>query len=231
MRKFKPGINNLIIYIILVLSTLNLLNQFASFNVASTVISVVGLLAVALYFSGHKFHRKLIWIWIVAQLISIVSHGVDTNTGVAFANIIYDASQLFKIRFGLSLSADSSKLVFDFNILVILYFFLFKQLKISAHIGKSYELGIQENSPIAEMNNLSPMVIFTEKVQLDEDKNWLLGDLSSPITLNGIEYSSILVKFEDALLTNVILAVPSDMQVKQKANSAGLEPLNWLFLK
>lgn len=235
MSKFKPGFSNLIIYIIVLLSAWNCYQELQTLNILSMAVSVIGLIAAALYFLDKKGYKSLVWIWTVAQAVIITTFRLDpeNESGIEVAKyIVYDCSQVLHLVFGLSFKAGNTRLAIDFNALVLLYFFLLKQLKTSAHIGKSYTMGIQTGSPL-ETQGYSDLVVFiTGKVEVDGHKNWLAGNLSAPIVLNGKEYDRVVIQVEDSLLSNFIWAVPSDYKLNKKANSsATFEAENWLYIK
>ncbi len=93
-------------------------------------------------------------------------------------------------------------------------------------------MGIQTGSPLEAQLSGDLVVFITEKVAIDGHKNWLAGNLSASIVLNGREYDRVLIKVEDTLLSNIILAMPSDYKLNKKANSSTVfEARNWLYLK
>lgn len=145
---------------------------------------------------------------------------LDPDTGAAIAqHLIFDCSQAVNVKFGFYISASNSSFALNFNVLVIAYFFLLKQLKTSAHIGKSYTMAAQTGSPLEGQGFGDLAVMITDKVAVDGSQNWLAGNLSAPIVLNGKEYDRVLIQEEDTLLSNFILAVPSDYTLNKKANS------------
>lgn len=235
MDRFKPGLNNLIIYIIVLLSSWNFYQELYTLNVLSMAVSVVGLIAAMLYFLDKTGYKSLVWIWTVAQVVIITTFRLDPDneSGHEVAKyVFYDCTQAVHLGFGLSFKAGNSKFAIDFNALVLIFFFLLKQLKTSAHIGKSYTMGIQTGSPL-ELQLSGELVVFiTGKVTIDGHQNWLAGNLSAPVVLNGNEYDRVVIQVEDSLLSNFILAVPSDYKFSKKANSSTtFEAANWLYIK
>lgn len=77
-------------------------------------------------------------------------------------------------------------------------------MKTSAHIGKSYTMGVQTGSPLEPQGYSDLGVFITEKAAIDGHKNWLAGNLSAPIVLNGEEYDRVMIQVEDSLLSNFI---------------------------
>ncbi|MBL7704472.1 MAG: hypothetical protein JNM21_02885 [Taibaiella sp.] len=235
MDRFKPGLNNLIIYIIILLSAWNCYQELQTLNVLSMAVSIIGLIAAALYFLDKKGYKSLVWIWTAAQVVIITTFRLDpeNESGIEVSKyVVYDCSQVINLVFGLSFKAGNTRIAIDFNALVLLYFFLLKQLKTSAHIGKSYVLAAQSGSPL-EVQGLGDLaVMITDKVVVDGNQNWLAGNLSAPIVLNGKEYDRVVIQVEDSLLSNFIWAVPSDYKLNKKANSSvTFEAANWLYLK
>ncbi|RYD98815.1 MAG: hypothetical protein EOP54_06405 [Sphingobacteriales bacterium] len=235
MNRFKPNLGNLIIYLIVLLSAWNLYRELQTLNVLSIAVSVIGLIAAGLYFLDIKGYKSLVWVWTIAQVVIVTTFRLDpeNESGHEVAKyIFYDCTQTLRLVFGLNFKAGNTKLAIDFNALVLIYYFLLKQLKTSAHISKSYTMSTQAGSPL-EAQGYSDLVVFiTEKVTVDGHKNWLAGNLSAPIVLNGKEYDRVVIQVEDSLLSNFILAVPSGYEFNNKANSsAAFEAKNWLYIK
>lgn len=235
MDRVKPSLSNLIIYIIILLSAWNLYRELQTLNVLSMAVSVLGLIAAGLYFLDKKGYKSLVWIWIVTQAVIITTFRLDpeneSNHEIS-KYVFYDCIQSLRLVFGLSFKAGNTRLAIDFNALVLIYYFLLKQLKTSAHIGKSYTLAAQSGSPVAAQLYGDLIVYITEKVEVDGYKNWLSGNLSAPIILNGKEYDRVVIRVEDTLLSDFILAVPAGYAFHKKANSSTpFEAANWLYLK
>ncbi len=235
MDRFKPSLSNLIIYIIILLSTWNIYRELQTLNVLSMMVSVVGFISAGLYFLDRKGYKSLVWIWTVAQVIIITTFRLDPeneSTHEVAKYVFYDCTQSLRLVFGLSFKAGNTKLAIDFNALVLIYYFLLKQLKTSSHIGRSYTLAAQSGSPVAAQLSGDLVAYITEIVAIDGYKNWLVGNLSTPIILNEQAYDRVVIRVEDTLLSNFILAVPSDYAFHKKANSsAPFEAANWLYLK
>lgn len=233
MNKFKPGLNNLIIYIIIGLSAWNLYRELQTLNVLSMAVSVIGLLAAALFFLDNRGYKSLVWVWIAAQVFMLSTSKLDPESGLEISRyIVFDCTQALRLTFELSFKAGHAMLFLNFNALVLLYFFLLKQLKTSAHIGRSYAMTAQAGSPLETQLATDLIVFITEKVEIDGHKNWLAGNLSAPIVLNGKEYDRVVIQVEDTLLSNFILAVPSDYKLNKKANSStAFEARNWLYIR
>lgn len=235
MDRLKPSFSNLIIYIIIVLSAWNLYRELQTLNVLSMAVSIMGLIAACLYFLDKRGYKSLVWIWVVAQAIIITTFRLDPeneSTHEIAQYTFYDCTQAVRLVFGLSFNAGNTKLSIDFNALVLVYYFLLKQLKTSAHIGKSYTLAAQAGSPVATQLYGDLVVYITGKVEVDGYKNWLAGTLSAPVMLNGKEYDRVVIRVDDTLLSNFILAVPSGYTFHKKANlSTPFEAANWLYIK
>ena len=88
----------------------------------------------------------------------------DNESGYEVAKyVFYDCTQAVRLVFRLSFKAGNIKLAIDFNALVLIYFFLLKQLKASAHIGKSYTIGIQTGRPLELQLSVSSLYLLPEK--------------------------------------------------------------------
>lgn len=235
MDRLKPSLSNLIIYIIILLGAWNIYQELQTLNVLSMAVSVMGFIAAGLYFLDKKGYKSLVWIWTIAQVIIITTFRLDPeheSTHEISKYVFYDCTQSLRLVFGLSFKAGNTKLAIDFNALVLIYYFLLKQLKTSAHIGRSYTLAAQPGSPVAAQLSGDLIVYITEKVAIDGYTGWLAGELSTTIILNEQTYDRVVIRVEDTLLSNFILAIPSEYAFHKKANSsASFEAANWLYLK
>lgn len=161
MNKFKPGLSNLIIYIIVLLSAWNLYRELYTLNVLSMAISVIGLLAAALFFLDKRGYKSLVWVWTAAQVLILSTSKLDPESGLEISRyIVFDGTQVLRLTFGINFKAGHTKLAIDFNALVLLYFFLLKQLKAGAPIGSSYTLAAQAGSPLATQLSGDLVVFF-----------------------------------------------------------------------
>ncbi len=235
MDRLKPSSANLIIYIIILLSSWNIFQESQTGNMLSMAVSVLGLIAAASYFLDKKGYKSLVWIWTIAQVAIITTFRLDPeneSTQEISRYVFYDCTQSLRLGFGFSFKAGNTRLAIDLNALVLVYYFLLKQLKTSAHIGKSYTLAAQSGSPVAAQLSGDLIVHITGKVTIDAYHNWLSGNLSTPIIINEQVYDRVVIRVEKTQLSNCILAVPADYLFTKKANSpSSFEAANWLYLK
>ena len=231
MKNFKLDKNNALIFIIGGLSIANIAFQIRPQNYLSIANSVIGLAGVALFLLDKNAFRPLIWIWIAAQAI-IIDHTIsDRIAGTVVSQPIFDLSQIFHLKIGFYASGGTNAYGLNFNAVIILCFFLFRNLKTSSFIGK--RLGL-----LAMRGNLDlqfeegTFATLVQRVNLDGDDNWLLGYLSTLIIFNGKQYDRVLVHLEDGLLTHTFRIVPLLATIAPGINSLlQFERIQWLMIE
>lgn len=71
-----------------------------------------------------------------------------------------------------------------------------------------------------------------QRVNLNDDDNWLLGELSTPILFNQKPIDRVLVHTEDGLLTHTFRIVPQGASVKEGINQLlQYERVEWIMIE
>jgi hypothetical protein len=111
-----------------------------------------------------------------------------------------------------------------------LYFFLYRIIKTDAWIGKSVDLFFLRNDLdlIAEEGTY---LTFTQRINLGNDDNWLLGELSSAVFFNQQKIDRLAIYTEKGLLTNIFRAIPHDKLLLEKGYPEfEFERVEWVVL-
>lgn len=140
MKSLKIDKNNALILIVGGLSLISIFLEFRNRNYLSLANSIIGLTGVCLFFLKNDVFRYFLWTWIAAQAIIIDHSFTNVTTGITYDDPILDLSQIFRLKLGFSLSGSSNAYAINFNPVVILYFFLFRNLKTSSFIGRNIGL-------------------------------------------------------------------------------------------
>ena len=230
MKHFRLDKNNALILVIGILSVWNIITSVLNGPYLSIAVSLIGIAGLASFFMGKAAFRYLIWIWIFAQTIIIESTFTDQLTNIQYHNSVLDLSQVFKLQFGFFLSGDTHSYEINFNFLTILYFFLFRNLKVSSWVNKSIEILVMKGN--LDIVFQEPVIAtFTKRVNLAGDDNWMLARLNNPIIFENNAYDQILVHAEDGLLTHTIRLVPAGETLDQNINPLlKYQKVEWLML-
>jgi len=229
MKKIKIDKNNALALIIGLLSVGNILLQLKVGNNLSIINSIIGLAGVTLFFLQKDTFKYLIWIWIAAQVIIINETIVDAVTHTYNTKDIFNLAQLFQLKLGFSISGTHNQFSINFNLLVILYFFLFRKLKITALVGKSFRILILKgNHNITFDEGL--YVTLKKRLNIGDDENWLLGDLSSKVTFNDKKINKVLVRTNNGELTDSFRIVYDGQELANETNSIlNFDRADWII--
>jgi len=231
MKHLKLDKNNILIFIIGILSLINIPIQISAHNYLSIANSIIGLAGVVMFLMSKSVFRYLVWIWIVAQAIIIEHTAVDSATGVIQKEMLFDLSQIFNLKIGFYASGNTNTYGLDFNALVILYFIVFRNLKTSSYIGKTIGLLFMKGNLDLQFDERT-FATLMQRVNLDGDDNWLLGELNTPIHYNGNEYNRLLVHTEDGLLTHTFRLVPASATIAAGVNrTLQFERAVWIMIE
>ena len=177
-RKFEVSKETILPIIIFVLSVLNILNKINTFSI-SILLSIIGIISAILFFRQNSFSTKLIYVWLIAQVIIIEP--------------IFDLSQSsFSLAFTLGLGDYSLKI----NFLPLLFLGLLKVVESSNLIGK--EINLLEFRENAISNFLPTKGKISERLDFNENKNWLLIELENQMEYEGTKIDKVLIKNKDA---------------------------------
>jgi hypothetical protein len=230
MKNFKPDKNNALLFIIGGLSLVNIGLQLRTHNYLSIGNSVIGLAGVGLFLMDKWAFRYLIWFWIFAQAVIIEHTVADHAAGVTYTESIFDLSQIFHLKIGFFASGNTNTYGLNFNAVVIMYFFLFRNLKTSSYTGRRIELLFMRGDLDLQFEE-GTFATLGNRVNLDGDDNWLLGQLNTPIIYNKNEYDRVLVHAEDGLLTHIFRLVPNRATIGAGINpTLQFERASWIMI-
>jgi len=188
MDKFKPYIFPIIIG---VFSLISITDNLDLSNIPKLVISIIGILSVALYFLKNDKAALLIKIWIISQIPQIYSESeiIENGATYLFTNNYWETSQIFDISFGLTLDALSIKI----NIIPFFFLGFYRLLKASNFIGKQLDInaGLKRENKLGNVFPMNGKIIDT--IKFDDKSIWMVTQLDSPLKFNGIDYRHILL--------------------------------------
>lgn len=150
-RKFEVSKETILPIIVFVLSVLNILSNINNLSI-SILLSIIGIISTILFFKQNSLSTKLIYIWLIAQVIIIEP--------------IFDLSQSsFTLAFTLGLGNYSLKI----NFLPLLFLRLLKVVESSNLIGKEINLIKFRENAISDF--LPTKGKNSERLDFNENKN------------------------------------------------------------
>lgn len=151
--------------------------------ITSYMVSLIGLAALALFLSGKKLATTLFYIWIVTQLLTVVT-----------ADFVYYTNQSFGISVGFTFESQGAK--FSFNFIPFFYFIGYRIVQMYDLIGKKISIKpVKEDSRIGNMEGK-----ISEIVNRGKQGKWMKVDFEVP---DQAELQSVLVKVkEDERISN-----------------------------
>lgn len=176
-RKFEISKETILPIIVFVLSVLNILSNINNFSL-SILLSIIGIISTILFFRQNSFSTKLIYIWLIAQVIIIEP--------------IFNLSQSsFTLAFTLGLGSYSLKI----NFLPLLFLGLLKVVESSNLIGKEINLLDFRKNVISDFLPIKGKI--SERIDFNENKNWLLIELEKNMEYEGAKINKVLIKNKD----------------------------------
>jgi hypothetical protein len=189
-----------------ILSLLNISNHLSDLFVLTNLLSLVGIAGTILYLKKNDLFKKLIYIWVLAQVVVIDREFLDKATGVWLDKPFWDLTQVFSFKLGFNFITDSSKFGINVNIVAIFFFGLLKILEVSSLIGKQLTFKkFRQDSRLGDIFPLTGIVI--KRVTLSKEKDWLLVQLSSTFD------------FDDKAIEYVLVKSKGGESIKQKAKN------------
>lgn len=180
-------------FLVVGLSLVSLTNHTTNPFAMANLLSLIGIAGMVLYFKKNDQFKKLIYIWIIAQLVVIDREILDSTTGNWYSKPFWDLTQVFSVKLGLKFQTDTNKFGLNLNIIALFHFGLLKILEVSNLIGKQLTFKqIRAESALAEFSPLTGTVI--QRVTLSKEKDWLLILLTSKINFDDEIIEYVLVK-------------------------------------
>lgn len=163
--------------VITILSLLNIVKNSNNLVSLTVLLSLLGVFSAILIFLKNPISTKLVYIWLVAQIIVIEP--------------IFDLTQILSFKFGVNLENASINL----NILPIIALGIIKIIEASNLVGKVITL---KKFRDGELDNILPLNgTITKRISLENEKNWLLVELDKSFNYEGNTVNQILVKRKD----------------------------------
>lgn len=176
-RKFEISKETILPIIVFVFSVLNILKSLNNFSL-SILLSIIGIISTILFFRQNSFSTKLIYIWLIGQVIIIEP--------------IFNLSQFsFTLSFTLGLGSYN----IEINFLPLLFLGLIKVIESSNLIGK--EINLLEFRENSISNFLPTKGKIYERLDFNDNKNWLLVELENQIEYKGKKIDKVLIKNKD----------------------------------
>ncbi len=177
-RKIEVSKETILPIIVFVLSVPNILSNINNFSL-SILLSIIGVISTILFFRQNSFSTKLIYIWLIAQVVIIEP--------------IFNLSQSnFTLTFALELGSYSLKI----NFLPLLFLGLLKVVESSNLVGKEISLLKFRENVISDFLPIKGKI--SERLDFDKNKNWLLIELENQMEYEGMKINKVLIKNKDA---------------------------------
>ncbi len=181
--------------VVLVASVFALYKQTYFLNIPSFVVSLVGIVGVWLFYKNNKYFQPLFFVWILAQLV-IIDRVTLHPSGVSVYSLYWDATQGVSLKFGIFAGSTFSKTTVHINILSILFLIVFRLLRISGLVGTKLTFyKFKEDSVFADVFPVTGSVF--KRIEVAEEKDWLLVTLDKPIIYNEKQIFSVIIKRKD----------------------------------
>lgn len=175
MKKQFLAPESILPVIALILSIANLFNPLE----LSSIVSLAGIVGGIMYFAGNPFASKILYSWIIAQIVIIEP--------------FLDLSQAFNFTLGVTFN-DGEGGIF-INIVAIAMLGFVKYLEAARAVGQIVKIHeFREGG----MEGILPMEgLVTARMDLAAEKNWLLVKPYAPFVYDGENISHVLIKRKD----------------------------------
>lgn len=194
----KTSLTTEIVFPVLVagLSLINISNHSVDLLALTNLLSLVGIVGTILYFKNNDLFKKLIYIWVLAQVVVIDREVLDKATGAWLHKPFWDLTQVFSFKLGFNFTTDTSKFGINANIVAIFFFGLLKILEVSSLIGKQLTFKkFRQDNRLGDIFPLTGTVL--KRVTLSKERDWLLVQLTPTFEFDGKTIEYALVKSKD----------------------------------
>lgn len=166
---------------VILLSILNISNAIHDLISLSVLNSLIGIVGSILFFQKKPISVKLIYIWIIAQIVII--------------DPIFDLSQGLSFKLGFTLGLENGDVGLNINVLPVLLLGFIKILEASNLIGKRITL---QEFRAGILEDIFPTTgTITERISLENERNWLLVTLDNSFDHEGQKINKVLIKRKD----------------------------------
>ena len=177
-RKIEFTKETILPNLVFIFSVINIISNLSNLNI-SIIVSLIGICGTILFYNQNNISSKLIYIWLIAQVI-----------------IIEPIFNLNQLGFTLSFSLGLGNYNLNINFLPLLFLGLIKVIESANLIGKQINLLEFRENAISEF--LPIKGIISQRLDFNENKNWLLIDLENQIEFEGKKIDKVLIKNKDA---------------------------------
>ena len=207
--------------IAIMFSTFALVRYSDLSNVASVLVSLVGIAAGVLFFKGNTLYRPLLLVWIYAQFPAI-----SRNTA-AGAQPLLDAGQFLTLKFGMTLSGTRLYI----NLVPFAFLALYRFLLMAGLVGK--RVSISSFRVDSKFGDALPVEgIIAQSFDLGDDKNWVMVELDADLLNGGMSYRQVLLKSKEGELMKPGKKVVSHLRLVADESAYEKFPfMDWVFVQ
>ncbi|MFP9097480.1 hypothetical protein ACLI09_00370 [Flavobacterium sp. RHBU_24] len=163
--------------IVIVLSLMNISASFNDMLSLSVLVSVVGITGAVLFFMRNPIAPKIIYAWIIVQIVSFPP--------------AFDLSQ----GFNLVMSVGNNNSELHVNFIAIAMLGTARLLATASLAGRTATIYQFRESSLGNVFPVTATLI--KRVVIEDEKNWLLAHLSTPVNYNEKPVHYVLIRRKD----------------------------------
>lgn len=190
-------------------------------NIASVILSLVGIGAGVLFFKGNALYRPLLLIWIYAQFPAI-----SRNTP-AGAQPLLDAGQFLTFKLGMTLSGTKLYV----NLVPFAFLALYRFLLMAGLVGK--RVSISSFRADSKFGDALPVEgSIARSFDLGDDKNWVMVELDEDLLNGDKSYRQVLLKSKEGEPLKPGMKVISHLRLVADDHAQEKFPfIDWVFVQ
>ena len=177
-RKIEFTKETILPNLVFIFSLINIISNLSDLNI-SIILSLIGICGTILFYNQNNISSKLIYVWLIAQVI-----------------IIEPIFNLNQFGFTLSFTLGFGNYNLNINFLPLMFLGLIKVIESSNLIGKQINLMEFRENAISEFLPIKGTI--SQRLDFNENKNWLLIDLENQLEFEGKKIDKVLIKNKDA---------------------------------
>ncbi|WP_347069657.1 hypothetical protein [Flavobacterium sp. WV_118_3] len=167
--------------VVILLSIMNISNHVHNLISISILNSLIGIIGSVLFFLKKANAVKLIYVWIVVQIVII--------------DPFFDLSQGLSFKLGFTLGLSNGDICLNINVLAIFMLGGVKILETASLVGKRLTLRKFRDGTLEEILPICGTI--TERISLENEKNWILVTLDRAFDYEGQKIHKVLIKRKD----------------------------------
>ncbi len=167
--------------IVILLSIMNIFSNDHGLISLSILNSLIGIIGSVLFFLKKVNSVRLIYVWIIAQIVII--------------DPFFDLSQGINFKLGFILGLKNGDVVLNVNVLAVIMLGFIKILEAANMVGKRITLKKFRDGILGEIFPINGTI--TERISLENEKNWLLVALDKSFDYEGQKIHKVLIKRKD----------------------------------